>query len=527
MGAEESIRSGKTSLGIEFGSTNIKAVLTDLTGKVLATGSYGWENRCVDGIWTYPLVEIEEGLRGCYQALRENVEKRFCLRPATYGVIGISAMMHGILALSSDGRLLAPFQTWRNTNTQKAADILTEKFKFNIPLRWTVAHVYQLMLEEAPYLDECACAATLASYIHERLTGQRVTGIGDASGIFPIDEKTGDYDQTMLDTFEAMTGRDLKRLFPKVLAAGEAAGKLTPQGAALLDETGTLQPGVPFCPPEGDAGTGMVATNAVEPHTGNVSAGTSTFAMIVLDRRLSRVYREIDMVTTPDGSPVAMAHANNGTSDINAWTGLFGEFAKMLGVSVDDGQLFTMLFEKSLAGAPDAGGLVDIGFYSGEGMLLLPEGVPLFVRRSGDLNLADFYRAHIYGALAVVRIGLELLLKDEKIPLTRLTGHGGLFKTPGVAQRYLAAAAGTPVTVLETAGEGGPWGEALLGLYFLAKQGGSQETLGAFLDNHIFRDMKQSTVAATAEEIAGFDAYMKEYRAALEVERLAAQKLGG
>lgn len=525
MRAEESIRDGKTALGIEFGSTNIKAVLTDLTGKVLASGSCAWENSCVDGIWTYPLVQIEAGLKGCYSALRENVEKRYGLTPVTYGVIGISAMMHGILALSEDGRLLAPFQTWRNTNTQRAADILTEAFQFNIPQRWTVAHVYQLMLEEAPYLDECVCATTLASYIHERLTGQRVTGVGDASGIFPVDEKTCDYDQAMLDTFEAMTGRGVRRLFPKVLKAGVAAGRLTPQGAALLDETEALQPGVPFCPPEGDAGTGMVATNAVCPGTGNVSAGTSTFAMIVLEKRLSKVYREIDMVTTPDGSPAAMAHANNGTSDINAWTGMFGEFAKMLGVSLEDGKLYTMLFEKSLEGAPDAGGLASIGFYSGEGMLSLPEGVPLFVRRDGGMNLADFYRAQIYGALAVVRIGLELLLKNEKVPLTRLTGHGGLFKTPGVAQRYLAAAAGTPVTVLETAGEGGPWGEALLGLYFLARKSGSRESLGAFLQEHIFRDMKQSTIEPAPEDIAGFDAYMKEYRAALYIERLAAEKL--
>ena len=525
MRAEESIRTGNTALGIEFGSTNIKAVLTDLSGSVLATGSWQWENSCVDGIWTYPLVQIEEGLRGCYSALREDVQKRYGLTPVTYGVMGVSAMMHGILALSEDGRLLAPFQTWRNTNTQRASDILTETFQFNIPQRWTVAHVYQLMLEEAPYLDACVCATTLASYVHERLTGRRVTGVGDASGIFPIDEKTCDYDQSMLDAFEKLTGRDIKRLFPRVLKAGEAAGRLTPQGAAMLDETGTLQPGVPFCPPEGDAGTGMVATNAVLPGTGNVSAGTSTFAMIVMDGRLSKVYREIDMVSTPDGSPAAMAHANNGTSDINAWTGMFGEFAKMLGVPLDDGKLYTMLFEKSLEGAPDAGGLASIGFYSGEGMLSLPEGVPLFLRRDGGLGLADFYRSQIYGALAVVRIGLDLLLKKEKVPLTRLTGHGGLFKTPGVAQRYLAAAAGTPVTVLETAGEGGPWGEALLGLYYLARRAGKQESLGTFLQEAVFRDMKQSEVSPTPDDIAGFDAYMKEYRAALEVERLAVEKI--
>ena len=525
MTEKENIQGGKTALGIEFGSTNIKAVLTDLNGQVLASGSYGWENSNVDGIWTYPLVQIEAGLKGCYSALRKCVEEKYGITPSVYGVIGISAMMHGILALDAQGRLLAPFQTWRNTNTKKAADALTDLFQFNIPLRWTVAHVYQLMLDEAPYMDDCVCAETLASYIHERLTGQRVTGIGDASGIFPIDEKTGDYDETMIRKFESLTGRDLRKIFPKVLKAGEPAGSLTPEGAALLDESGTLQAGIPFCPPEGDAGTGMAATNAVLPGTGNVSAGTSTFAMIVLKKRLSKVYREIDMVTTPDGSPVAMAHANNGTSDINAWTGLFREFAQKLGVKIDDQQLFTMLFENSLEGAPDAGGIASVGFYSGEGMLDLSAGVPLLVRRDGAMNLADFYRAHIYGALAVVRIGLDLLLKDEKVQLTRLTGHGGLFKTPGVAQKYLAAAAGTPVTVLKTAGEGGPWGEALLGLYFLGKQAGSAETLGEFLQNHIFGGMEQTTIAPDPEDVRGFDEYMKEYRAALEAERLAVDRL--
>lgn len=525
MTEAESILDGKTSLGIEFGSTNIKAVLTDLGGRVLASGSYSWENSNVDGIWTYPLIQIEEGLRGCYSALREAVEKQYGLTPVTYGVIGISAMMHGIMALDKEGRLLAPFQTWRNTNTKKAADILTDAFQFNIPLRWTVAHVYQLILDEAPYMDDCVCAETLASYIHERLTGRRVTGIGDASGIFPIDEMTGDYDETMIRKFETMTGRDLRRIFPKVLKAGEPAGTLTAQGAAMLDETGSLKPGIPFCPPEGDAGTGMAATNAVLPGTGNVSAGTSTFAMIVLDRRLSKCYREIDMVTTPDGSPVAMAHANNGTSDINAWTGLFREFAGMLGAKVSDQQLYTMLFKKSLEGEPDAGGIASVGFYSGEGMLDLPAGVPMLVRRDGDMNLADFCRANIYGALAVVRIGLDLLLKDEKVRLTRLTGHGGLFKTPGVAQAYLAAAADTPVTVLETAGEGGPWGEALLGLYMLERQNGSGVPLGQFLEDRIFRDVKQTTIAPKPEDVRGFDAYMKEYRAVLEAERLAADRL--
>ena len=526
---KEMIMNGQTALGIEFGSTNIKAVLVDEEGTVLATGSYGWENSLIDGIWTYSQEEILAGLRGCYSAMRQDVEKKYGVTPATYGAMGISAMMHGYIALDKDGKLLAPFQTWRNSNTQQAADELTPLFDFNIPLRWTIAHLYQCILDQEEHLKDVDFVTTLDSYVHFLLTGEKVTGIGDASGIFPIDSAVNDYDQGMVDKFDELTAKyayswKLRDVLPKVMVAGENAGTLTEAGAKLLDETGTLKPGIPMAPPEGDAGTGMVATNSCAVRTGNVSAGTSTFAMLVCEKPLSKVYREIDMVTTPTGYPVAMSHANNGTSDLNAWVKLFGEFAQLAGFPMDPGRLYGLLYENSLKGDKDCGGLLSYGYYSGEGITHLNEGRPLFARQpDSNFNLANFMRAHLYSSLGAVKLGLDILLKDEQVKVDRIMGHGGLFKTKGVAQRYLAAAVHAPVSVLETAGEGGPWGMALLALFLSKKEEG--ETLEDFLNKKIFASMASDTLEADADDIEGFEKFTKRYADCIPAEKAAIETL--
>lgn len=471
MSGKESILTGKTALGIEFGSTRIKAVLIDYEGSVLATGTYDWENSFVDGIWTYELDEVERGLQGCYDSLKQAVKDSYDVTPVTYGAIGISAMMHGYIALDQEDRQIARFQTWRNTNTTKAADALTEAFQFNIPLRWSVAHLYQRMLDREDHVKNIASVFTLAAYIHYKLTGQKVIGVGDAAGMFPIDSDQMDYNQAMVERFDAMAAEAgypvrLRDVFPSVLVAGEEAGSLTKEGAALIDPSGELQSGIPLCPPEGDAGTGMTATNSVGPRTGNLSAGTSTFAMVVLEKQLSKIYREIDMVTTPSGFPVAMSHANNGTSDLNAWVGLFKEFCELMGVEADMGTLFGKLYTHSLEGDADCGGLLAYGYYSGENITFINEGRPLFVRTADSaFNLANFMRVNLYTSLGAVKLGMDILLKDEHVKLDRIMGHGGLFKTPGVAQRYLAAAVNAPVSVMSTASEGGAWGIALLAAY--------------------------------------------------------------
>ena len=446
MDAKTLIQQGRTALGIEFGSTRIKGVLIDYDGNVLATGGHEWENSLVDGVWTYDLADVDTGLRACYTALRKDVEAKYGVTPVTFGAMGVSAMMHGYIALDRDDRQLARFQTWRNTNTTAAADELTELFQFNIPLRWSAAHLYQRILDGEEHVKHVASVFTLAAYMHYRLTGEKVIGIGDAAGMFPIDSEALDYDQAMADKFDALLAAHgcplkLREAFPKVLAAGDHAGCLTAEGAALLDESGQLRPGIPLCPPEGDAGTGMTATNSVAPRTGNLSAGTSTFAMVVLEKQLSRLYREIDMVTTPSGFPCAMSHANNGTSDLNAWVGLFREFCGLMGVEADMGELFGKLYTHSLTGDPDCGGLLPYGYYSGENITFLNEGRPLFVRTPDSrFNLANFMRANLYTSLGAVKLGMDILLKDEGVPLDRIMGHGGLFKTPGVMQRNLAAA---------------------------------------------------------------------------------------
>ncbi|MDD2971277.1 MAG: FGGY-family carbohydrate kinase [Lachnospiraceae bacterium] len=529
MEAIECIKGGKTALGIELGSTRIKSVLVDLQGNVLATGIHDWENAYVDNIWTYSQEEIHIGIRRCYTSLRENVEKKYGVTLTQIGSMGISAMMHGYIALDKEGNQLAPFQTWRNTNTQKAADKLTELFDFNIPLRWSVAHLYQRILDGETHVKKLDSVFTLSAYIHWKLTGEKVIGIGDAAGMFPIDSTIHDYDQFMMDQFNALISKygfswRTEELFPKVLVAGNIAGRLTEEGAAFLDETGALQPGIPLCPPEGDAGTGMTATNSVAPGTGNVSAGTSTFAMIVLEHQLEVLHREIDMVTTPTGFPCAMSHANNGTSDLNAWVNLFGEFAKLMGIQTDQGELFQKLYTHSLQGEQDCGGLLSYGYYSGENITMINEGRLAFLRMPDSrFDLANFMKVHLYTSLGAVKLGLDILMKEEQVKVHRITGHGGFFKTKGVGQRYLAAAVEAPVTVMDTASEGGAWGIALLAAYMMDRR--EQEKLEEYLENRIFAGLSGETIIPQKEEIAGFQTFMERYKMGLAVEKAAINQM--
>ncbi|MBR2208872.1 MAG: FGGY-family carbohydrate kinase [Synergistaceae bacterium] len=521
MDAKNLILHGNTALGIEFGSTRIKGVLVDYDGNVLASGIHDWENKLVDGVWTYSLEDVEAGLKDCYSNLRKDVEKKFGVTPSTFGAIGISAMMHGYIALDKDDKQLAIFQTWRNTNTTKAADKLTDLFQFNIPLRWSCAHLYQRILDNEAHVKNIASVFTLAAYVHYKLTGEKVIGIGDAAGMFPIDSEKLDYDSSMEEKFnDLIKPLKLREIFPKVLVAGEAAGKLTEAGAAFLDETGNLKAGVPLCPPEGDAGTGMVATNAVAPRTGNLSAGTSMFAMIVLEKNLSKLHREIDMVTTPTGFPCAMSHANNGTSDLNAWVNLFSEFCSLMNIKADTGELFSKLYTNALNGDKDCGGLLSYGYYSGENVTFINEGRPLFVRTpDSKFNLANFMRVNLYTSLGAVKLGLDILLKDEGVKLDRITGHGGLFKTPLVMQKFLAAAVNSPVTVMSTASEGGAWGIALLAAYLAdGKKDGKLEN---YLDNRIFKNLAGEAVNPDPEDVKGFEAFTRRYIAGLEIERAA------
>ena len=531
MGAGEQIEAGQTALGIEFGSTRIKAVLIDLDGNVLGTGVYDWENKLRDGIWTYSYEEIDRGLRGCYTSLRENVRQKYGVVIRKLGALGISAMMHGYIALDQEDHTIAPFQTWRNTNTQAAADEMTELFDFNIPLRWTSAHLYQCVLDHEKHLDKVDFVTTLASYMHYRLTGRKVTGAGDASGIFPMDTSKMDYDAHMMELFDGLLQKHgysfrAEDLFPKVLYAGEDAGTLTAQGAALLDESGNLEPGVPMAPPEGDAGTGMVSTNSVAPGTGNISAGTSTFAMIVLEKgqTLKKLHREIDMVTTPDGAPCAMSHANNGTTDLNAWVGIFHEFCELMGIQADMGELYQKLYTNSLKGDPDCGGLLAYGYYSGENVTMLNEGRPLYVRMPDSrFNLANLMRANLYTSLAAVKLGMDIL-KEENVHIDRITGHGGLFKTEGVAQKYLAAAIHVPVTVMKTASEGGPWGMAVLAAYRISGAN-EYDSLGDYLSQKIFAGQEGITIDPDPADEAGYETFAEHYRSGIAVEKAAIDHL--
>ena len=512
----------KTVIGIEFGSTRIKAVMLGEDHIPVASGSYTWENQLRDGIWTYALSDAEAGLQNCYAALKADFEQRFAQKLTTVGAIGISGMMHGYLPFDRNGRQLAEFRTWRNTMTGEAANALTELFGFNIPQRWSIAHLYQAILNKEEHVADISRLTTLAGYFHHRLTGCHVLGIGEASGMFPIDSNTNDYNETMIQKFRTLTGINLRDILPKVLVAGEDAGVLTAEGAALLDPSGDLMPGIPLCPAEGDAGTGMTATNSVRIRTGNVSAGTSDFAMIVVDKELG-VHREIDMVTTPDGAPVAMVHCNNCTSHINAWAGLFGEFAEAIGTPIDTDKLYTILFKKALEGSPDCAGLMSFNYFSGEGVTDFDAGRPVFVRMpDAHMTLADFMRTHLLSALATLKIGLDILTSEEHVAIDRLYGHGGFFKTPEVGQRLLSAAVGAPVSVMETAGEGGPYGMALLAAYRLNNDGRS---LADFLDSEVFANARSVTLQADAADCAGFDAFLQRYKKAMPIEKAATEVL--
>ena len=529
MDAKALIEAGKTALGIELGSTRIKGVLTDMSGNVLAVGIHDWENSFVNNIWTYSLEEIHAGVKHCYSSLREEVKGKYGIEIKSLGAIGVSAMMHGYMAFDSQGKLLAPFQTWRNTNTQAAADKLTDLFNFNIPLRWSIAHIYQRMLDKEEHVKSLDYVTTLAGYIHWLLTGKKVLGIGDAAGMFPIDSAALDYDNDMMEKFNELIAPygysfKLRDILPKVLVAGEDAGTLTEEGAAFLDESGSLKAGIPMCPPEGDAGTGMVATNSVAPRTGNVSAGTSTFGMLVLEKQLDNMYREIDMVTTPSGFPVAMSHANNGTSDLNAWVSLFKEFSDLMGINADMGELYGKLYTHSLEGDKDCGGLMSYGYYSGEGITMLNEGRLAFLRTpNSKFTLANMMRAHLFSSLGAVKLGLDILMKDEGVKVDRITGHGGLFKTKGVGQSYLAAALNAPVTVMDTASEGGAWGIAILAAYLVEK--GADEKLEDFLEKKIFPGLAGSVIAPAPEDVKGFDTFADRYKAALPVEKAAVESM--
>jgi sugar (pentulose or hexulose) kinase len=525
MDAKELIQSGKAILGIEFGSTRIKAVLIDDAHKPIAQGSHTWENQLVDGLWTYSLDAIWGGLQDCYSDLRANVQKQYGVEIKSLASIGISAMMHGYMAFNAKNELLVPFRTWRNTNTGKAAAELSELFKFNIPLRWSISHLYQCILNGDAHVKDITFQTTLAGYIHWMLTGEKVLGIGDASGMIPVDSATKTYCADMVEKFDKLVapkgyGWKLLDIFPKVLVAGEDAGKLTAEGAAKLDVSGNLQAGIPLCPPEGDAGTGMVATNAVKQRTGNVSAGTSSFSMIVLEKALSKAYEPIDMVTTPDGSPVAMVHCNNCTSDINAWVNIFKEFEELMGIPVDMDVLYGKLYNKALEGDADCGGLLAYNYVSGEPITGLAEGRPMFVRSANDkFNLANFMRANLYATIGVLKIGNDILLKEEKVKIDRITGHGGLFKTAGVGQRILAAAINSPISVMETAGEGGAWGIALLASYLV--NNAKNENLADFLENTVFAGETGVEIAPTAEDVEGFNKYIATYKAGLAIEQAA------
>lgn len=523
--AKSIISNGKAILGIEFGSTRIKAVLIDPEHRPIAQGSHTWENQLVDGLWTYSIEAIWYGLQDCYADLRRNVREQYDIEIETLAAIGVSAMMHGYMAFNKKQEILVPFRTWRNTNTAKAAAALSELFVYNIPLRWSISHLYQAILDNEEHVNDIDYLTTLAGYIHWFLTGERVLGIGDASGMLPIDPQTRDYSSVMIDKFDKLVAGKgypwkLADILPKVLLAGENAGFLTPEGAKRLDVSGHLKAGIPVCPPEGDAGTGMVATNAVKPRTGNVSAGTSSFSMIVLEKDLSKPYEVIDIVTTPDGSPVAMVHCNNCTSDLNAWVNLFKEYQELLGVSVDMNSVYEKLYNHALTGAPDCGGLLSYNYISGEPVTGLAEGRPLFVRSANDkFTLANFMRANLYAAVGVLKIGNDILFNDEHIKVDKITGHGGLFKTKGVGQRILAAALNSPISVMETAGEGGPWGMAILGSYLVNNP--SKLSLTEFLDEKVFAGNTGIEIAPEPDDVAGFNAYIKTYKDCLPVEQTA------
>ena len=523
--AKQAILENKTALGIEFGSTRIKAVLVDDHNEPIASGGHGWENRYENGIWTYSLEDIWTGLQDCYQDLAADVQKKYGVELTSVGALGISAMMHGYMPFNKEGELLVPFRTWRNNITAEASEKLMEEFQYNIPQRWSIAHLYQAILNKEEHVKDIDYIATLEAYVHWKLTGKRVLGIGDAAGMFPIDIDTKDYNETMVQKFDALVAPlgfswKLRDIMPKVMVAGQDAGCLTEEGAKLLDVSGKLKAGIPMCPPEGDAGTGMVATNSVARRTGNVSAGTSVFAMIVLEKELSKPYKEIDMVTTPAGDLVAMAHSNNCTSDLNAWVEIFKEFTEAMGMEVDMDKLFGTLYNKALEGDPDCGGLLSYCYFSGEHMTGFEEGRPLFVRSpESKFTLANFMRTNLYTCLGAMRVGLNILFEKENVKVDRLLGHGGLFKTKGVGQQILADAVNAPVSVMATAGEGGAWGIAILASYLVNKEEG--ETLDHFLDEKVFAGNEGTSLDPDPKGVEGFNIFMDRYMKGIPIERAA------
>ena len=519
-----SIEAGRIALGIELGSTRIKAVLVDENNIPIASGGHGWENKLENGVWTYSLDAIWTGLTDCYQDLKKDVQEKYGITLKTFGAIGFSAMMHGYMAFNKDDELMVPFRTWRNTITEQAASELSELFAYHIPQRWSVSHLYQCILDGAEHVKDITYIATLAAYIHWQLTGEKVLGIDDASGMFPIDNETKNYRQDMLEKFRNLPNVkeyawDIEDILPKVMVAGETAGYLTEKGAKILDPAGDLQAGIPVCPPEGDAGTGMVATNSVAVNTGNISAGTSGFVMAVLEKELSKPYEEIDMVTTPDGELVAMVHGNNCTSDLNAWVGLFKEYTDALGIEVDMNDVFSTLYNKALEGDKNGGGLLAYNYVSGEHITGFSEGRPLFARKpNSNFTLANFMRTHLMASIAALKSGMDILY-NEDVKVEKINGHGGLYKTPGVGQRITAAMFNRPVCCMTTAGEGGAWGIALLASYMKNKE--EDETLPAYLETKAFGGDTGVTLDPDPEDVAGAEEFLKAYANGFAVEHAA------
>ena len=530
LDAKSTIETGKAILGIELGSTRIKAVLIDRENRPIAQGSHTWENQLVDGLWTYSIEAIWSGLQDCYADLRSNVKKLYDgIEIESLAAIGVSAMMHGYMPFNEKEEILVPFRTWRNTNTGRAAAELSELFVYNIPLRWSIAHLYQAILNNETHVKDIKFLTTLAGYVHWQITGEKVLGIGDASGMLPIDPATNNYSAEMVEKFDNLIAPKeynwkLEDILPKVLSAGENAGVLTPEGSRKLDVSGHLKAGIPVCPPEGDAGTGMVATNAVKQRTGNVSAGTSSFSMIVLEKELSKPYEMIDMVTTPDGSLVAMVHCNNCTSDLNAWVNLFKEYQELLGIPVNMDEIYSKLYNIALTGDTDCGGLLSYNYISGEPVTGLAEGRPLFIRSANDkFSLANFMRVHLMTSLGALKVGMDILVKEEQVQIDKMLGHGGLFLTKGVGQRIMAAAMQTPVFVMETAGEGGAWGIAILASYMQQKAEG--ETLPEYLNAKVFHGEEGSVIQPDAADVEGFEQFMTDYKKGLAIERAAVEQL--
>lgn len=527
----QAVIGGNTSLGIELGSTRIKAVLTGPGNEPIASGSHDWENRYENQVWTYHLEDVWTGLQDSYAKMAEEVKTRYGVSIETIGAMGFSAMMHGYLVFDREGELLAPFRTWRNTMTEQASEKLTQVFQYPVPQRWSIAHLYQAILNGESHVADIHLLTTLAGYVHWKLTGERVLGIGEASGMFPMDIEKKTYHPRMVAQFDTLAAEhgipwNLETILPKVLVAGESAGVLSPEGAKLLDVSGKLRSGIPLCPPEGDAGTGMVATNSVAARTGNVSAGTSVFAMIVLEKELQKVHPEIDLVTTPAGNLVGMVHCNNCTSDLNAWVSLFQEFAETFGMKLDKDRLFEGLYGKALEGDADCGGLLAYNYFSGEHITGFEAGRPLFVRTpESHFNLANFMRVHLFTSLGALKTGLDILLKEEGVKVDDVFGHGGLFKTKGVGQSIMAAAMNAPVSVMETAGEGGAWGIALLASYLREKAEG--EALEDYLLHKVFMGETGSKVEPNLRDVEGFDRFIKRYQQGLPIERAALDFLNG